>query len=1129
MPIARAYAAADALADRIRTQGSSRSWRDSDLESHADVAWRAAFAAQLAKRLRDRDPTTTPALGWLEERLGRQGTSIEGVLAFTQQRLGAANVTMRNVVTSMRLISDIDWAELFERVSLVDERLRTESAFAAMDFATRDLYRGAIEELARGSSHTELEVADRVLAATRAAADGRTEPGRSPRRPRVRAHRRRAARVRARARRSTADADARPAGRRAARASGLRGRDRPRHGAAGGRAGRSARRRGGGRPGAGVDGVGDGAAAERGRDGADPSRGHAPARDEAAPWPRPERGGAQRLAHARGGADDPDQRGGARRAARAARGPPPGGGRWRPDLRVAVRRRRCRHRAGRGRRGAARRRGRCDRTAEPAPSAGSGGTAVPPAASAPRVRPRSGRLDGLGTQARQAARAQPPAPRRDRHDLPAAGRPPGLGAGGRPLRPDARCRHALAARCGAQAGRQAGASAQPAGARRDRSARGARVRRAAAAGDLAVPQARGGLRVPPRLRGAQRDRSLRVRGLGRVPGPVRGGVVHGEGHLRRRCLRGGARRTHPGRDDAEPRPLRGRLRARRPRLRRRGPRGLAIAVRHRGQAPAPVDARRLAAGAVAVREADGPGRGAGAGALEDARQPAPLAARARGAGGAGVGLVPRTDRQRRRRRLRPRRVGRAGLPAGVLRRRAAAERGVGAQPPRHAARGRPALDGPGAPGDRVLARYGLVDARRGDPDPGARLRDAPPPARVDDGGPAGERATPRVGGLLPNHGRGHARRARRGGGRPRPRADVRMARRPVRAGVGGRARARELDQPPAHVGASERPSRRRRLRAPPGRATHLALLRDLRDARRPPLAPGQLPGGPEPRRGAAHLADEHRPVPAVGGGGPRFRLGGHGADRRAARGDPGFGRGPRSLPRAPVQLVRDRGWPGARTRVRVVRRQREPRRPPRRGRQRLRGLGGRAARARGPDRRDRRGAPGPRGAGGRGRGPAVRALERLGRARVRVGGVRRAVGHARAAGRRRRPPGHGFAGVRPRRGGPGVLGARAATRPGRARGRRAVGRRRAARAERTPARRGRHRAVDGDGDGLLVPDGSGARAAVDRLLARRERARPKLLRPVGLGGAAREPLRDRQGRRGDPPLVPARAGRDARR
>ena len=69
------------------------------------------------------------------------------------------NVTVRNVITSMRLISWFDWAQFVESVSLVDEALRADSAFGEMDFATRDRYRHAIEELARGSGRTEVEVA----------------------------------------------------------------------------------------------------------------------------------------------------------------------------------------------------------------------------------------------------------------------------------------------------------------------------------------------------------------------------------------------------------------------------------------------------------------------------------------------------------------------------------------------------------------------------------------------------------------------------------------------------------------------------------------------------------------------------------------------------------------------------------------------------------------------------------------------------------------------------------------------------------------------------------------------------------------------------------------------------------
>ena len=67
------------------------------------------------------------------------------------QLQGATNVTVRNIITSMRLISDVDWAELFEQVSPVDDVLRAGSDFAAMDFATRNLYRTAIEQMARGT------------------------------------------------------------------------------------------------------------------------------------------------------------------------------------------------------------------------------------------------------------------------------------------------------------------------------------------------------------------------------------------------------------------------------------------------------------------------------------------------------------------------------------------------------------------------------------------------------------------------------------------------------------------------------------------------------------------------------------------------------------------------------------------------------------------------------------------------------------------------------------------------------------------------------------------------------------------------------------------------------------------
>jgi cyclic beta-1,2-glucan synthetase len=164
---------ADALADRLLAAGHARSALDSEAVTRSSEPLSERFAVQLAKRLRDQDPQTTPVLGWLEERLRLQGTSVDDVVQRVLQRQGASNLTVRNIITSMRLITDTDWATLFENVSLVDARFRAESDFAAMDFATRNLYRSAIEQLARGSTKSEIEIAALALDASHVvASDG---------------------------------------------------------------------------------------------------------------------------------------------------------------------------------------------------------------------------------------------------------------------------------------------------------------------------------------------------------------------------------------------------------------------------------------------------------------------------------------------------------------------------------------------------------------------------------------------------------------------------------------------------------------------------------------------------------------------------------------------------------------------------------------------------------------------------------------------------------------------------------------------------------------------------------------------------------------------------------------------
>jgi cyclic beta-1,2-glucan synthetase len=161
---------ADEIADGLLGLGTdSPEVAGASLRRLSRAALPTAARVQLFQRLRDQDPAVTPAIRWLEELLAAQGTTAEEMVRLEHQRQATMNVTVRNVITSMRLISWFDWAKFVESVSLVDDIFRARSSFGEMDFATRDRYRHAVEELALGSSLTEVEVARRAAAMADAA------------------------------------------------------------------------------------------------------------------------------------------------------------------------------------------------------------------------------------------------------------------------------------------------------------------------------------------------------------------------------------------------------------------------------------------------------------------------------------------------------------------------------------------------------------------------------------------------------------------------------------------------------------------------------------------------------------------------------------------------------------------------------------------------------------------------------------------------------------------------------------------------------------------------------------------------------------------------------------------------
>ena len=155
---------ADLLADRLLGVNSQeRVPLESAIGRFEATSLVPAFAVELVQRLRDPNPDVRPIVLWLEGHLKARGTTAEEIVRAEHQQQAAMNVTVRNIITSMRLMSAFNWKEFFESISLVDEILREETKIAEMDFSTRDSYRHAIEDLSKGSIHSEIEVAQRVL------------------------------------------------------------------------------------------------------------------------------------------------------------------------------------------------------------------------------------------------------------------------------------------------------------------------------------------------------------------------------------------------------------------------------------------------------------------------------------------------------------------------------------------------------------------------------------------------------------------------------------------------------------------------------------------------------------------------------------------------------------------------------------------------------------------------------------------------------------------------------------------------------------------------------------------------------------------------------------------------------
>ena len=163
-------AAADRAADLILGLDGSPpvAFEQAVSERHRVDSGRS-FVVQLLLRLAEQPADA--AIAWANARLLAFGLDPQDAIQQEHQAQAQATVSMHNIFRSLRTLTDVNWEDWLESVSLIEEELRVSPGYSALDFGTRNLYRSAIERLARGSGQEEIDVTRAVIARAATAPD----------------------------------------------------------------------------------------------------------------------------------------------------------------------------------------------------------------------------------------------------------------------------------------------------------------------------------------------------------------------------------------------------------------------------------------------------------------------------------------------------------------------------------------------------------------------------------------------------------------------------------------------------------------------------------------------------------------------------------------------------------------------------------------------------------------------------------------------------------------------------------------------------------------------------------------------------------------------------------------------
>ncbi len=125
-----------------------------------------SFIEHLFYRLRRSGLSYSHLLRIIDENLSKFGTTTERVTQMEHNAQSVYTVSMGNSITSLHHLATLDWSDLFESASAIEQILNQDpdGTYPLMDLQTRNYYRSQVEKIASLHGVSEIHIAKEVVA-----------------------------------------------------------------------------------------------------------------------------------------------------------------------------------------------------------------------------------------------------------------------------------------------------------------------------------------------------------------------------------------------------------------------------------------------------------------------------------------------------------------------------------------------------------------------------------------------------------------------------------------------------------------------------------------------------------------------------------------------------------------------------------------------------------------------------------------------------------------------------------------------------------------------------------------------------------------------------------------------------